>query len=96
MAHSNLRYGLRIFHKLIPRQFPCKGIYYDASIPENPYASNPLVTANFINFVGWKNVRNGAIFEQIGDVRFINFKVADNLIGGIEISLTKDTVDGTA
>jgi hypothetical protein len=55
-----------------------------------------LVTANFINYTGWKNLHNGAIFEQIGDVRFINFKVSDNLLAGIEVSMSKDTADGTA
>lgn len=32
----------------------------------------------------------------MGDVRFINFKTADNLVANIEFSLTKDTMDGTA
>lgn len=36
----------------------------------------------------WKNGRNGAIAERVGDVRFHNFKVADNLLAGIEFSLT--------
>ena len=96
MAHSNLKYGLRIFHKLVPRKDPCKAITYEPLNPDGPYASNPLVTANFTNFVGWKNLHVGAIFEQLGDVRFINFKVSDNLIAGIEVSMTKDTMDGTA
>lgn len=34
--------------------------------------------------------------EQVGDVRFVNFKVADNLIAGIEFSLTNDVADGYA
>ena len=29
-------------------------------------------------------------------MRFINFKVADNLLAGIEVSMSKDTADGTA
>ena len=32
----------------------------------------------------------------MGDVRWINFKVADNLVAGLEFSLTGDTMDGTA
>ena len=96
VAHSNLKYGLRIFHKLIPRQNPCSPLIYDPTNTTDPYWKNPLVTANFINFTSWKNLHDGAIFEQIGDVRFINFKVADNLIAGIEVSLTKDTMDGKA
>jgi hypothetical protein len=55
---------------------------------------NPVIPAKFENFTSWKNVRNGAIAEQVGGVHFINFKVADNLIGGIEFSLTGDTDNG--
>jgi hypothetical protein len=38
----------------------------------------------------WKNGRNGAIAERVGDVRFHNFRVADNLLAGIEFSLTSE------
>lgn len=96
VAHSNGKYGLRIFHNLIPRLNPCKPIFYNATNAANPYASNPLITATFENFTSWKNNRNGAIAEKVGDVRFVNFKVADNLVGGIEFSLTGETMDGTA
>lgn len=37
VAHSNGRYGLRIFHKLISRTYPCDPIVYDASRPSDPY-----------------------------------------------------------
>jgi len=30
VTHSNGRYGLRIFHKLIPVTYPCMGVVYDA------------------------------------------------------------------
>jgi hypothetical protein len=33
--------------------------------------------------------RNGAIADKVGDVRFNNFKVADNLLEGMEFSLTE-------
>ena len=55
-----------------------------------------MITAEFRDFTSWKNVQNGAIFERIGDIRLINFKVADNLVAGIEVSQTIDTADGTA
>jgi len=45
--------------------------------------------------VSWKNRRNGAIAERVGDVRFTNFKVADNLLAGIEFSLTAHYGDDT-
>jgi len=87
-AHSNGRYGLRIFHSHVPRTYPCKGLSYDATNPTNPYHKNPLITAEYRDFTSYKNKINGAIAETVGDVRFINFKIADNLVAGIEFSLT--------
>jgi len=43
----------------------------------------------------WKNGINGAIAEKVGDVRFHNFKVADNKLAGIEFGLTDDYGDNT-
>lgn len=31
-AHSTGRYGLRIFHQMIPRKFPCKPVKKDWSV----------------------------------------------------------------
>jgi len=75
-AHSNGRYGLRIFHNMVPRRFSCGGI--------NGHR-NPSVTANFNGMTSWKNGRNGAIGGGLGDVRFNDFKVADNLLAGVEV-----------
>jgi hypothetical protein len=80
-AHSNGRYGLRIFHNMVPRKFPCKAINAE---------TNPSITANFNGLTSWKNNRNGAIAERVGDIRFNNFKTADNLLAGIEFSLTSE------
>ena len=80
-AHSNGRYGLRIFNNMVPRKFPCKDINAE---------TNPPITANFNNLISWKNGRNGAIAENVGDVRFNNFKTADNILAGIEFSLTNN------
>jgi hypothetical protein len=41
-------------------------------------------------------MRNGAIAEKVGDVRFINFKTADNLLAGIEFSLSTESGDKRA
>jgi hypothetical protein len=41
-AHSNGRYGLRIFHNMVPRKYPCKAIIYDASNTTDPFWKNPL------------------------------------------------------
>ena len=87
VAHSNGRYGLRIFHGLLPRKFPCSPIVYDATNTTDPYHQNPLITANFNRLVAWKNKRNGAIAESVADVRFNDFKTADNVLAGIEFSI---------
>jgi hypothetical protein len=50
VAHSNQRYGLRIFHRLIPRTRPCDPLVFDDSNPSAigaPYPSNPHITATF-------------------------------------------------
>ena len=77
-AHSSGRYGLRVFHELVPRTYPC--------LPIQPYEENPPVPAQFTNFLGWKNMRNGVIGERLGAIKFKNIKTADNLRAGIEIS----------
>lgn len=101
VAHSNGRYGFRIFHNLVPRKYPCKPLVFDAtkdiSKGEDPYHENPLIEANFYNLISYKNGRNGAIVERIGSMRFHNFKCADNLEAGIEVSMSHDLkVDGLA
>ena len=90
------RYGLRIFHNMVPREFPCNPIVYDPTVPDDPWWKNRPITANFDDFTGWKNNRNGAIAEKVGDVRFNNFKTADNLLAGIEFSLTSEFGDNMA
>jgi hypothetical protein len=99
-AHSLRKYGLRIFHALIPRTYPCQSSPYDADYIENgyddPYWKNPKVPAVFENFIGWKTGRNGAITERTGAVIFKNFKIADSKIAGIEFSFIEDVVDDYA
>jgi len=94
-AHSNGRYGLRIFHNMVPRKYPCQKIEYDHDKPEDPYHKNPAITANFYDVTSWKNGRNGAIAEHVGDVRFHNFKTADNILAGIEFGVTFEYGDDT-
>eukprot|EP00898_Chlorokybus_atmophyticus_P004648 jgi/Chlat1/5184/Chrsp33S05041 len=74
-AHSNGKYGLRIFEKYIPRQSPC--------LPISP--SNPHVPALFESLTSYRNAESGAIATVIGDVRFVDFRVADNPRAGIEV-----------
>lgn len=80
---------------MIPRQYPCKDIEYDVSRPDDPWHENPAITANFYGLTSWKNGRNGAIASKIGDVRFHDFKVADNMLAGIEISDSDSYGDNT-
>lgn len=68
VAHSNGRYGLRIFHNLIPREHPCEPMVFNPADPNNPYPDNPPIIAEFHNLVSWKNGRNGAIAERVGAV----------------------------
>lgn len=89
VAHSVGRYGLRIFITMMPRTYPCKSYSYDLSNPEDPYWRNPQITANLERFVGWKCGRNGAIAETLGDVHLNNFKTADNILAGIEVTVAK-------
>jgi hypothetical protein len=107
-AHSCGRYGLRIFHNMVPRKYPCESIKYDWAVAsanalepdvakhEDPYWENPAITAFFRDLTSWKNGRNGAIAEKVGDVRFMNFKVADNVLAGIEFSETGEYGDEMA
>jgi hypothetical protein len=87
-GHSVGRYALRIFHNMIPREKPCEAITFDEDNPDDPWHNNRPITANFDGFTGWANNRNGAIANKVGDVRFNNFKVADNLLAGIEFEIT--------
>ncbi len=96
VAHSNGRYGLRIFHKLKPRTFPCVDLIFDPNNTTDPYWKNPPIAAVFQNFTSFKNRRNGAIALDIGQVRFENFKVSDNILAGIEVELSDSMVDGYA
>ena len=33
-------------------------------------------------------MRNGAVAKKVGDVRFVNFKTADNMLSGAEFAET--------
>ena len=92
MAHSNVRYGLRIFHGLDSRRFPCLPVNED----QDSDNYNPRIHADFTNFIGYKNRRDGAIAQGIGHVTFTNFKTADNLKAGMEVSTVSASQDGLA
>lgn len=60
VAHSNRRFGLRIF-KLSARKFPCEETQ-DESL-EDPYSANPSIQSVFRNFTLWKNEECGFLGE---------------------------------
>ena len=77
VAHSNGRYGIRIFHSHTPTVDPCSEIS----------ETNPSVPAVYQNFTGWKNKRAAVMGEVLGEVTFSNIKTADNLQSGVELSV---------
>lgn len=89
-AHSVRKYGLRLFHAVIPHMYPCSPSPYDPDYAANgyddPYWKNPKIPAVFEDLVAWKAGRNGAISERTGNVIFRNFRIADTRIAGIEVS----------
>jgi hypothetical protein len=100
VAHSMGRYGLRIFHKHNPRTHPCSSVNFDESaydlrtgVGTTPYASNPPIPAYYDNFIAYKCGRNGAIAEDLGAVRFRNFKTVDNVLAGVEVNKVIDVRD---
>jgi len=76
-AHSNQRFGFRIFNMYFPRLSPCSNV---------DLATNPDVPATFERLTAYKNKWSGAIASRIGDVRFVDFVTADNNRGGVEAS----------
>jgi 6-pyruvoyl-tetrahydropterin synthase len=73
-AHSNIRFGFRIF-KLYSREYPCQDIRNDSDA-DNPWAYNPSITSNFTNFTVYKNLEDGVLSEQTGNVVFDKFVIA--------------------
>jgi hypothetical protein len=95
VAHSVGRYGLRIFHEHYPRKYQCKDIIFDEEehrAGRDPYVENPIIVANYRNFLGYKCARNGIIVEHIGAVRFTNMTAIDNTLGGFEVNRVLENV----
>ncbi len=74
VAHSNIRFGLRIF-VLAPRLYPCLPVRNDSN-SNNPWEFNPSIPAIYSNFTIYKNLEDGVLAEQVGNVIFDNFTVA--------------------
>jgi len=90
VAHSNGKYGLRIFHRFTPVEDPCAGLNSGAHLNrEQPTGTGttPQITY-FRDFTSYKNNRTGLIAEEFGALKFQDIKVADNLFSGIEFGIT--------
>jgi len=68
----------------------------NTALHKDPFHKNPSVPAEFKDFTGWKCGRNAAIGERIGDVKWINFKAADNQRVDLEMSMTDYYGEGSA
>ena len=83
-AHSNAMYGLRIWSTHSPRKLACDDVS----------AGNPVVTAHYHGFKGWKNGRNGVIGGSLGAVVFSDLVLSDNLVAGFEVERDINAEDG--
>lgn len=84
VAHSFGHYGLRVFHGHEPRTYACQAIS----------ESNPVITAYYEDFLGYKNGRNAVIGGEMGAVVWKNIKAADSGLAGIEVELDVNSVEG--
>jgi len=80
VAHSNRRFGLRLFH-LYSRKYPCQKIKNIAN-GEDPWAENPSMSSTFYNFTIYKNQEDAVLAEDVGNVHFNNFTVAESKKAG--------------
>ena len=89
MAHSNIRFGLRIF-KLYSRKYPCQPVRKDSNASD-PWYSNPSSPSIYRNFTIYKNLEDGVLAEQTGNVIFDNFTIAENYRSGVEFYVANFT-----
>ena len=77
-AHSCGQHGSWFGNEYLPRKYPCRGIS----------ATNPVVISELINYTAWANKEEGFRVKLTVGINFINVKMADNFIAGIEVSKT--------
>ena len=75
VAHSNGRYGLRVYDEYYPRMNPCQPVS----------STNPYVEAKFNGLFSYFNNVNGIQISAVAHVRLHNFHVADNKERGFEM-----------
>jgi len=93
VAHSNKRFGLRIF-KLSPRTYPCSDLFIKDEV--DPWQNNPGVIGIFSNYTLYKNGEAGLLAEETGNLVFINITSAENLQAGVEFYVVEFTKDLTS
>jgi hypothetical protein len=81
IAHSYTRFGLRVF-QLQPRLYPCNPVRNDSNAVDS-WADNPSIESVYSNFTVYKNLEDGVLAEQTGNVIFDNFVIAENYHSGI-------------
>lgn len=72
VAHSNGRYGLRIYEVFKPRQRPCD-------------PSSPFVTAVFQHVLSYRNGLNGAQVSAVAHLVLADCAFVDNALAGVEM-----------
>ena len=88
VAHSNGKYGLRIFHRYTPVENPCEGLKNQPDRDQPTGDGTTPVVTRFRDFTTYKNNRSGLIAEEFGALKFHNIVTADNLFAGIEFGIT--------
>lgn len=90
VAHSNGKYGLRIFHRMIPSDNPCAAndVVRGRGLQPDPVHINAIET-HIRDFTGYKNKESGLIVEEIGAVRFHDIKIADSQLANVELTKTQ-------
>ena len=73
VAHSNGRYGLRIYEQLVGRSSPCNG-------------GSALTISRFKRLLSYRNNKNGVTVTAGGGLVFEDFKVIDNRLAGFELA----------
>ena len=92
-AHSNGRYGLRIFthagaagNNGFARGVGNGAGYYPKVDPcSDVSAINPFVTASFYRQYSWRNGKNGVTIGSVAAINLVDAVVADNNERGIEM-----------
>jgi hypothetical protein len=88
IAHSNRRFGLRIF-KLFSSTYPCQKIRNDNLL--DPWSANPSIQNIFYNYVLYRNDEAGLLAEEMGNTIFRNFTIADSGVTNVQFHQTNYT-----